>query len=238
MAVIMLLPSLYIFLAIVLSVFFVWQDRRRPEPMGALFVVAIWGAVAALVAAKLNVLAIPASVENYLDIGQAQPSGLVLWGTAALVAVIEELLKFLPIACLLYRRSFFNELSDGIVYFGLAGMWFSVVESINYVLSDGNEVGWLRLIVMPFLHAGLTALAGWGLAMYKLDRRQRGWLLPAGSLGSAIVIHAIYNGFLLSHVTFLGIVSTTMSILVSVGLLGLYKFSKAQDRALKHQLPK
>ncbi len=230
-----LLFSLYIVLAVALSVWFVWQDRRRPEPMWALFVVSLWGATATELAIRLNVLAIPASVENYLNYAQARPSTLVLLGTALLVATIEELLKYLPVACFLYRRRFFNEISDGIIYFGLSGMWFSVVENSNYLLSDGQHTGWLRLLVMPFLHAGLTALAGWGLAMHKLARHRSGWLVPAATLGLAIVIHAVYDGFLLSHVTFLSFVSVTLSIGVSIGLFQLYKLAKQQDKALAHK---
>ncbi len=221
----------YLGLAYWLYRYFVTNDRGAKEPKKALRLACIMGVVATVFAGILNDLFIPASVVSYLeDDGILAPSNATLLTSALTVGIIEESLKFLPLAFLIYRKPYFNETTDGIIYFGLCGMWFGVVESIGYALVFGPEVGFMRLLVTPFLHAGFSALAGWGLAMHKVHKTTL--LVPAGLFASAIIGHGLYDFFAFTQTTTGGLIVLGMAIVTNMAVFVLFKKARASDERL------
>jgi protease PrsW len=220
----------YVLLAIWLYRYFMKSDRGAKEPARAIKVACWFGVLALVVAMIGNGVLLPAALNNYLDAADAPYPGLMPLLYASLtIGVIEEFAKFLPLALYLYPKKYFNETTDGVVYFGLAGMWFGVLESIIYTLGGGIGVGILRIVVAPFLHAGFSSLAGIGLIRFKLTRNP---LYLIMGLGMAILFHGVYDFFLFSHEPGLIIPAILLAVAVNLGPFRYFKQARKQDEKL------
>jgi RsiW-degrading membrane proteinase PrsW (M82 family) len=149
------------------------------------------------------------------------------------VAVIEESCKFIPIALYLFRKSFFNEHTDGIIYFALVGLGFGVPENILYAFSFGTKAGWLRVIMTPLFHAATTAIVGYFLIRGKLSRSQPlAW--SGTALLAATALHGLYDFGLMVNSQLPGF--AFMSLLITAGLtvslFVLYHEATKLDQAL------
>ncbi len=84
-----------------------------------------------------------------------------------------------------------------------ARIWFgfAAAENVNYLLQGWDEGGlgglamtaFIRVILIAFLHAGLTGLTGLGFAAARLGRGAVRWLAPLLGYGAAMGLHALHN---------------------------------------------
>ncbi len=174
-----------------------WIDRHDPEPVWALTAALAWGAgVATLVASLLNSVAAQ-SVNVLLGHGG---SSLAAIFSAPLV---EEGLKGLGIVLLLlFVRSEFDGVLDGIVYAGMIGLGFAAVENVEYYARAFQTQGihglavtfYVRGMLTPFVHALFTSMTGigCGLARNAHTQRQR-MLYPLAGFCAAALLHALHN---------------------------------------------
>lgn len=218
---------IHVGLALWLFRFLMNNDRGSKEPIGPLRVVACFGALAGLFGGYLNEALVPSVVLDHLD----DPSVLVDNGTLALGGLIiglnEELIKFLPAALFVYKKGYFNELTDGVIYFGLAGMWFGVIENITYGMLFGVQVGIYRAVMTPFIHAGFTALAGIGLARMKLLTKNP--ISVVGWLGLAVLTHAVYDFLIFTGNGFNAILALLLGISVNLVVFKVFRVAQAWD---------
>ncbi len=180
-----LVTLVFIGLAAGLAWFLLAHDRGEKEPVAALWMAAGMGLVGAVLAGILEKKLLPNA--NFLP-GTAQGTLMV---SALSVAVIEEVCKFVPLAVVLYRRRYFNEHTDGILYFALAGLGFGLPENILYTVQFGAHTGITRLFLTPLFHAGATAVVGYFLIKRKLAGRLALGVWPA--LAGVIALHALYD---------------------------------------------
>lgn len=221
----------YVLLALFLSRYFTRGDRGEPEPRRALRNACWFGVIATLFAGGLNSQFLPSGVIAFLDgNGAPQPSLEILLIASLMVGVIEESIKFIPLAIYIYPKKYFNEVTDGVIYFGLAGMWFGVIESIMYTLTYGPEVGLQRIIIAPFLHAGFSALAGMGLAKFKVARRNPLYIVLG--FGTAIFLHAAYDFFLFSQIPLLTVAALGIALAVNLGPFRYFRNARKHDEKL------
>jgi RsiW-degrading membrane proteinase PrsW (M82 family) len=183
---------------------FRWLDRYEPEPRGLLLFAFFWGAtVAALAAAVLN-------TASAMAIARTGGGSDGLAATAVLVAPwVEEAAKGAAVLLILvFRRSEFDGVVDGIVLAGLAGVGFAFTENILYLAAawngtDGTGPGGteaitttfvLRCLFSPFAHPLFTAFTGIGvgIAVAALTRPVR-FLAPLLGYFLAVVAHATWN---------------------------------------------
>src|SRR5206468_1205377 len=96
-------------------------DRGPKEPFGALLYAGVLGLFAAIIGSFLESLIIPAGALPTLhnQTTSISATGLVLACLA--VGIIEEGCKALPLKGHIYKKPYFNEVSDGVIYFGIAG---------------------------------------------------------------------------------------------------------------------
>ena len=135
-----LLILLFISLAVGLVIFLLKSDKGEREPVNALWIAAGMGILAAILAAVIEKWLIPTSnLEAGASIGVMLPSFIG-------VGVIEESLKFLPLAIYIYHKKYFNEHTDGIIYFAIAGLGFGLPENILYTIQYGAKPGIGRLV--------------------------------------------------------------------------------------------
>lgn len=195
------------------------NDHGEKEPKSALIMAAIFGLGGLIGAFILESLFIPKSllVNNN--------SLLSLFGGTTLVAIIEETLKFVPLAFYIYKKRYFNEHTDGIIYFVIAGLSFGLPENILYTISYGSSAGLVRLILTPLFHAALTGMVGYFLIKTKLDKKNP--LIMIWFFILAIFLHDFYDFGLLSKKIILVLISILITLSLSIVLFILYL--KAQD---------
>lgn len=186
--------------------FFAWRlrsaERRGREPWHRIFAAFAWGAFVAVVIAGFG--------EEYVlkrYFAADEPVVVVGLATVSLLAVIiapvvEELSKALG---LVLFQDASPEPENGYVYGGAVGLGFAASENLLYVgfslLTDGADtavaLGIYRGVATVALHAGATAITGYGVWRFRFARtpwrRTGGLLLLPVSLGTAILVHATYN---------------------------------------------
>lgn len=206
--------------------YIVQQDRGPKEPRKGL-----------LMAGLAGVLAVPMAIIGEgrftTDVAIDQMYTLPLKEiaiTAILVGVIEEAAKSLPLAVFLYGKRYFDEITDGVIYFAIAGMVFGVVESIGYTMSFGSGTGYARIIMGPFLHASFCALFGLGLAMHKV----RKWPILVTVAGAVLAVgaHAGYDFLLFYGAGWSVLLATVLAIVLNIAVFWLLKIAARHDAQL------
>lgn len=214
-------------LAVWLYRYFAKSERGTKEPTGELQRACFFGAAAAIAAGFINDQFLPQSILEHSD--TVIPKLSESFRGSLFVGFNEELLKFAPLAVYIYKKPFFDELTDGVIYFGLAGMWFGVLENIGYTLVYGAGAGVVRIVVAPFLHAGFTAMVGTGLVRYKFVTHNKltimNWLLLA------VGLHALYNFSLFSGTGVGQITALILAIGINLSAFYLLKITQRADEA-------
>jgi RsiW-degrading membrane proteinase PrsW (M82 family) len=215
-----ILLLIFIGVAVGLAWFLIGHDHGQKEPIAALWLALGFGLLGAVAASFLEGWFIPAN-----DILPGTPYGTLLISSLG-IGVIEEGCKFLPLALVLYKKPYFNEHTDGVVYFALAGLGFGLPENILYTLQFGTKTGAARLLMTPLFHAATTGLLGYCLIKRKLARRSPfGVWLP---LAGVMVLHGLYDFGLSSG----SLLYSLGSLMITLGIAGglFVAFLHAQER--------
>lgn len=200
------------------------QEDHGREPLGPVLTVFLYGATVGVAAALMAGLVARGALQG----------AEILPGVAVSVVLMAPLLEEaskafgLPLA-----RRHMDEVEDGIVYGTAIGVGFAATETVLYAqaaLAGGDA--WLALqtvLVRSFssllLHAGTSALVGFGYGMARALGRSRWTVLPY--LAAAIGIHGTYNLFVALD-PMLGLAA---NLLVVLGLgLGLRLRLRELDR--------
>lgn len=115
------------------------------------------------------------------------------------IALVEEGLKFFFLKRYLFSKPAFNEPLDGIVYSVMISMGFALIENIGYVYGAQQEdrfgIAVLRMLTAIPLHAVCGVIMGYYVGMAKFNGNTV--QLAAKGLGLAVLIHGVYDYFLL-----------------------------------------
>lgn len=201
--------------------YFVRLDRKRPEPVGLIGKSVLFGFLAVLPAAGIELL-----------IGRFAPSpgGILgpLFEAFAVAALVEEGTKLFFVKRYLYRRHEFDEVADGIVYAICVSLGFAFVENFLYGYDDPAVLLVRAFTAVPG-HAIFSGVMGYHVGLSKLDpRRPRAW---ARGLAWAILLHGLYDFFLLSGWP-AGLLVLPLLALGWIGLRRLFRAALAFDDAL------
>jgi protease PrsW len=112
-----------------------------------------------------------------------------------MVALPEELAKFLMLKFYAYRQPEYDEPFDGIVYAVMVGMGFATAENIMYVYEYGIATGVVRMFLAVPAHATFAIIMGYFMGKAKFSQKRESYLLLAG-LFWAVVFHGSYDFFL------------------------------------------
>ena len=219
MVTLFILILIFIALAIALVVFLLKNDRGEKEPVYAIWMAAGFGFLGAVSAAIIEKALIPLSSTK---VGTPLPHLLF---TFLGIGFIEESLKFLPLAIVLFPKKYFNEHTDGIIYFAIAGLSFGLPENILYTMQFGTKTGVGRLIMTPIFHAALTSMAGYYLIKAKLAKKNPFTIWPI--FLAAVILHGLYDFGLTSGTTLFIYMSVIITIALSANFFNL--FFKAQE---------
>jgi RsiW-degrading membrane proteinase PrsW (M82 family) len=217
-----ILLLIFVGLSAGLAWYLIANDRGQREPIYALWAAAGFGVVGAIMASFLEGWFV--SDTNVLS-GSVS---LRLLFAALLVGVIEEACKFLPLAVWIYKKPYFNEHTDGVIYFAIAGLGFGLPENILYTLQFGTDAGIARLVLTPLFHAATTGLIGYYLINLKMSRKHASLIsLP---LLAAIWLHAFYDFGLLSGSAFYQVCALLITLGLSASLFVLFLRATQQDQ--------
>lgn len=216
----------FISIAIGLAWFFISHDRGEHEPVAALWLAAGFGLVGGFAAAFIEARLIAA---HDLLPGTAPAT---LLATSLSVGAIEEACKFVPLALVIYKRRFFNEHTDGVIYFALAGLGFGLPENILYTIQFGTKTGMVRVFLTPFFHAATTGTVGYFLAKRKISGRSP-WLVIF-PLAGVMVLHGLYDFGLItgSGLYAAGSLAITLGLSITLFVLFLRAGEHDQDKGL------
>lgn len=171
-------------LAICLYIFH--RDAYNREPKRNLLFAFILGAVM-IVPAALTEEVFMRSFDNSIT-GVAATAFIV-------VALTEELVKFIILRFYAYRRKSFDEPLDGIVYSVVISMGFATLENIFYVQKYGMGTAWLRMFLAVPAHASFGVVMGYFAGKARFAQSGRSITLLKG-LVFATFFHGLYDFFL------------------------------------------
>lgn len=212
----------FVLVSVGLVWYFLANDKGEKEPIIVLWLAAGLGMSGAFSAYFVQKMVLGDDVLLQLS------SYSSIFSTMLTVSLIEESFKFIPLALLIYKRRFFNEHTDGIIYFAIAGLGFGLPENIIYTVNYGAEVGVARLFLTPLFHAATTGVVGYYLIKLKLSHKSPWWIgVP---LAAMILLHAIYNSGLASGAVGLVMTSVLITIGLTASLFVLFVKAAAQDQ--------
>jgi RsiW-degrading membrane proteinase PrsW (M82 family) len=194
---------------VAISSYIIFKDEYNKEPRKHLLICFLLGILSIVPA---MVLELPMMWTDHLSLfrtplGNATKAFL-------LVALPEELAKFMMLKTYAYRQPEYDEPFDGIVYAVMVGMGFATAENIMYVYEYGVATGVVRMFLAVPAHATFAIIMGYFMGKAKFSQKRETYLLLAG-LFWAIVFHCSYDFFL-----FLKDIQHTQSELSLLMLLG------------------
>jgi RsiW-degrading membrane proteinase PrsW (M82 family) len=200
-------------------------DRGAKEPVGALWLAAAYGLLALVLAVAIESLFIKGSSE---DVTVAK-LGLLPTLLATLgVGFAEEFAKFLPMAWHVHAKRYFNEYTDGIIYFGLVGLTFGLLENIVYTIGYDAGTGLVRVLLDLFFHASTTGIIGFYFVRAKLQGTS---LRPvAGALLGLGLVHGLYDFLLSSGQDYLAILAILITLGLQFALIYFYRLAIRLDQ--------
>ncbi|GBF51187.1 hypothetical protein LPTSP4_27190 [Leptospira ryugenii] len=136
------------------------KDHLQKEPIVVILRSFFWGAA----------LVIPVGIfESLIPMGESESITEIAIHNFIVIALSEELAKYLAIRFYSYKNDAFNEHFDGIVYGACVGGGFATFENIFYVLDHGFAVGVLRAFLSVPGHILWGAIVGHWIAKEKME---------------------------------------------------------------------
>jgi RsiW-degrading membrane proteinase PrsW (M82 family) len=178
--------------ALIWLLFWLREDRKRPEPRGLVMATFLAGMIAVP-------LVIP--LQQWVNDPTHQSFTFFLW------AGIEELFKFGAAWIVALRQKETNEPIDAIIYMMTAALGFAALENTIFLfhpLQAGNIsetliTGDVRFIGASLLHTISSAAIGIsiGLSFYKDKMTEIAYVI--GGIITAIVLHTAFNLFIIKE---------------------------------------
>ncbi|MEO1513961.1 MAG: PrsW family glutamic-type intramembrane protease [Bacteroidota bacterium] len=184
-------------------------DSKNVEPRPLLIGCFILGMLITLPAMKLQSME---AILGWEDMTQLVP---LLLSSFVLVAFTEELVKFLCLLLIPYRQKYFDEPLDGIIYALMIGMGFATLENILYANQYGLETTLIRAFTAVPAHGVFAVITGYYTGLAKFDPKRKYQLLAIG-FGLAVLIHGLYDFFILQEYYDWLMTLSTLTLAVSI----------------------
>lgn len=215
-----MMVALQFVLAVLPGLLIIWfiyrEDLYEREKWLPLFVCFVLGVLITYPVMKMQELFYHMGWEDSGSIGATLVSAFLL------VALTEEVVKYLALIVYPYRSSFFNEPLDGIVYAIFIGMGFATLENILYAYRYDMATTLVRALTAVPAHATFAAIMGYYIGKAKFDSALRAGYLWKG-LVVAVLLHGLYDFFVLQEIDeglmILSVVILTASILYALELI-------------------
>ncbi len=188
---------LALILAIAPGVVLLWYirhvDRYEPEPwrnIGLAFLAGVVAVVATLIIAT--------------PLAMVKIDGFVgtMWQSFIVAALVEELCKGAMGYVFMWQKRDFNEVMDGIVYFGMAHMGFAITENLAYIfLQSGGNIAqalmtaFARATTAVPMHVLVGMIMGYhlGAARFASDTPAMRYRHGVQAFAIPILLHGFYD---------------------------------------------
>jgi protease PrsW len=186
----MLLLALAIAPGIAISLYVFLKDRFNREPKLKLLVCFLLGCLSVIPAIIIQLFS---SKPSNAFFGE----GIIYTAFFAyiVVALSEELSKFVMLRYYAFPKRSFDEPYDGIVYSVMVGMGFATVENIGYVYQHGINTALLRMFLSVPAHGTFAVLMGYFVGKAKFIPEKRFYYLFLGVFW-ATFFHGTFDFFL------------------------------------------
>ncbi len=184
-------------------------DKYDREPHLNLFICFIIGMLITYPAMQLEGLEIATQLDGRMELWA------VLLSSFVVVALSEELFKFLALILYAFPRKAFNEPLDGIVYSVMIAMGFATVENVIYAERFGMQTIIVRAFTAVPAHAIFAIFMGYYVGMAKFDKARRIQLVLMGLLW-AVIVHGTYDFFIIQEYYEWLIILATVTLLISL----------------------
>lgn len=166
--------------------FFLFEDRRRPEPKKLIFLAFAGGALSTLAVLQIQLLL--QKLVNTWNSNLGSPTA-IFW-----LAAVEEVIKFSVVYWIVHKRREFDEPIDPMIYMVVAALGFAAVENVASVIKsvNGLELIILRFIGATLLHGLSSGLIGYWWAK-GLMQKGSPWPKIISGLLIATLVHAVFN---------------------------------------------
>jgi RsiW-degrading membrane proteinase PrsW (M82 family) len=201
--------------AIAIMTFVYARDKHEREPFGILLVSFFWGCFSVVPAIILETV-LPGIIPG--SNGSSLLSVAIY--TFIIIALSEELSKFIFLRYYSYKKRSFNEPFDGIVYAIMVGMGFATIENLMYVFGANTPQNqWatagLRALTAVPAHATFAVVMGYFAGLAKFSKKNEKRLLLLGLMG-ATVLHGFYDFFLFQNLTAGLYIGAFISLIVGI----------------------
>lgn len=175
---------------VAISSYIIFKDEYNKEPRKHLLISFILGVISIVPAMALELPLLWADQISFFSstFGNAIKAFMM-------VALPEELAKFLMLKLYAYRQPEYDEPFDGIVYAVMVGMGFATAENIMYVYEYGTATGVVRMFLAVPAHATFAIIMGYYMGKARFSVKREKYLLAAGLFWS-VVFHGSYDFFL------------------------------------------
>ena len=180
------------------------QDKIEKEPPALLRKLLLAGAISVFPAIILEMIG-----EALLNLVFGGPGSQLYFILEAFImtALVEEVVKYIPLKKLTWLNPAFDYTFDGIVYSICTGMGFAILENIFYVLGNGVGNGLMRAVTSIPGHAVFAIYMGYYYGMARQsdshidDKDSKKYLKKA--LWVPTFLHGFYDYCLMSGLTIL-----------------------------------
>lgn len=187
------------FLAALIPMFiyliFIWRlDKYEREPFGKVLKHFFWGAIGAVFFGIL----LSTIMNSTFDIFINDSASLIFISTVIIAPFAEEIVKGVFLLRT-FRKDYFDNLTDGLVYGGAIGLGFGMTENLLYFTTyDDTLAQWISIVITrsifsAVMHAIATATVGAFLAKAKFSLSRFKFLYPIVGISLAMFFHAIWN---------------------------------------------
>ena len=194
----MIKEALTILLAIIPGILICWyvyhMDKYEQESRVQLIITFILGMLITIPVMKIEEWGSKMGWDNTEHLVAALITSYIV------VALTEELIKYIVLIGYPYFRPFFNEPMDGIVYAVMISMGFATLENMLYASRFGIETTLLRAFTAVPAHASFAIMMGYfvGLSKFAEARNKKIRLLALGIL-IPWAVHGLYDFFILQE---------------------------------------
>lgn len=197
--------------------FWLREDRFQPEPRGLLILTFMAGALSVFIVLPLEQL-----VKSFEIIGTER---------ILIFAAAEELVKFGVVFLIDFNSSYLDEPIDYAIYLITGSLGFATAENVLFLLEPSLqqdisfivETGTLRFLGASILHSILAAMLGLIIGFVFYKRRKTKFMFTVLGLGIVIILHTLFNYFIIKYVEINGFLTLGMLWLVTLFIIAMFE---------------
>lgn len=220
------------FIPMLFYLILLWRaDKYERESFGNVFKHFLWGAFGAVILGIIFSFAFESTFSNFV----VEASSLSVLSAVIIAPFVEEIAKGIYLIQS-YRKNYFDDITDGLVYGGAIGLGFGMTENIIYFTQYGDTfTHWIslvftRTIFSAVMHGITTATFGAFLAKSKFTLSVSRFIYPFIGLFIAMLIHFTWN--LMVTYEYTAIIGILFMFFLIMIFFFVFRFSLNSERKL------